>query len=74
MSIAHRKKQLPLLNLLINQLLTRPVVRILSLNDECTFSKNCLIILLCNSSANCSLCLISFLKPLPAAGFLSKSF
>ena len=67
-SITHNKKLIPLLNLLINCILAESALQILSLNDGHTFLVlNFLIIVVCNSSANCGFCVISFLIPLPSA-------
>ena len=50
-SITHNKKQISLLNLLINCISTRSVPKILSMKGDCTFLFfNILIIGLCNSS------------------------
>ena len=81
MSTTHNKNLNPLLNLLINCISAKSAPQILSLNLEQTFLfLNVLIIGLCNSLANCLLCLILFLKPLPdrdlsgsKADFLSKT-
>ena len=56
-SITYNKKQIPLLNLLINWVLARSAPQILSRNDEYSFLflKN-----LCNSSANSLFGIFSF--------------
>ena len=63
-----RKKQIPLLNLLINCISARSTPQILSIKHKCTFlSSNFLIIGLCNSSANYLFKIFSFLVPPPEA-------
>ena len=53
MSITHNKKQIPLLNFLINCISARSAPQILPVKDECTFILlNFLKIGLCNFSAN----------------------
>ena len=63
-SIIHSKNLNPLLNLLINYISATLAGQIFSLNPEYTvLFVNFLIIVLCNSLANCWLCLISLLTP-----------
>ena len=53
LSITHNKKQIPLLNLLINCISARSAPQLLSIEGEYTFRfSNFLIIGFCNSSAN----------------------
>ena len=71
-SITHNKKQITLLDLLINCISARSSPQILSLKDECTLRFSYFLIIgLSNSLANCSFCLISFLILLPV-DFLPK--
>ena len=66
MSITHDKKDIILLNLLINYISVRSAPQILSIEDQCTFLfLNFLIIGLRNSSANSLFEIISILKSLP---------
>ena len=71
--MTHNTNLIPLLRLLVNCISARSAPQILTLNDEYAFLfLNFLIIGLCNSSANCSFCLILLiLTPLPEA-FLSN--
>ena len=80
-SITRNKKQISLLNLLINCISARSTTEILSLNDEYTFLFLTFVIIgLCNSSATYSFCLIADSKEnlfviialQPLADFLSK--
>ena len=72
-SITHYKKQIPLLNLLINCISARSQLQILYLKDEYMFCfLDFLIIGLCNSSANSLFDRFSFLTASPEVG-LSKT-
>ena len=65
----HIKKQIPLLDFLINWISARSVLQMLSIKDECNFLLSIfLIIILCNSPANSFLDIISFLT-VPAEFF-----
>ena len=73
MSITHNENLNPLVNLLINCISAKSAPQILSIKGECTFLLlNFLIICLCNSSANSSLEIFSFLIPLPEDFFIEK--
>ena len=61
-SVTHNKKQIPLLNLLINCIYARSTPQILSLKIKYTFRfSNFQTIVFCNSSANSWLDIISLL-------------
>ena len=65
-SITHNKNLNPLLNLLINCILAKTELQVLSLNLEKTvLSLKFLIIGLCSFSANSKFCLNLSLTPLP---------
>ena len=71
-SLTLNKKQIPLLNLLINCISSRSTPQILSTKGDCTFLLSKFqIIYLCDSSANCLSDIFSFLTRLPEV-FLSK--
>ena len=73
MSIANDKKQIPLLNLLVNCVSARSAPQTLSMIGDCAFLLlNFQIISLCNLSASCWSDILSFLIPL-AEVFLSKN-
>ena len=73
MSITHNKKQVPLLNLLINCMLGRSEPQMLPIKGECTIRfLNFLIIRLCSSLDNSLFFMISFLTTPPAI-VLSKN-
>ena len=60
--MTNNKKQIPLLNLLINYILARSAPKILSIKGDFTFLfSNLLIIDLCKSSANSFFDIFSFL-------------
>ena len=73
MSITHTKKQIPLLNLLIDCISAKSAPQILSIKGDCIFLfLNFLVIGLCNSSANSLFEIFLFLILLPE-DFLSKN-
>ena len=67
-SIAHNRKRISLLDLLINYISATSARQILPLKNECAFLfLNLLIIGLCNSSANSLFKIFLFLIPLQEA-------
>ena len=70
MSITHNKKQISLVNLLINSISAKSAPQILSIKGDCTFLLlNFLIIGLCNSSVNCCYHILSCLIPVSEVFF-----
>ena len=73
-SIAHNKKRIPLLNVLINYVSAKSVSQISSIKGECAFLfSKFLITGLCNSSANSLFQIFSFLT-VPLEAFFIKKF